>query len=319
MRGVVWGGDDLADLVVLAKGPSGSLLAQDQSDAAREERKKVVQAARTAIMNSETAGHGSVVGFVSPPTTESLTSEALAFDVASSIGAVGRKVMVIDLAFSDQARETTAKHAEVDEALRLLFASGDSDLATIRSLATDVIAHAQGLTPSVAALVAESGTVDPSDILAGRPLGELVDQASLLYDFVLVVQPPRNLVPGSDSLHLLVQQQVLVATRGRTTVAELTSEVGANASGRPRILGVVLLTKSGLFRRLAGFRKSDPPLLERRIDPATNGAAWSTGATNSQGSLDGKHVSHPELSEAGESDLDVRQPVQSSISQSDSQ
>ncbi len=238
-RGVVWHTSDVKGLAVLTEGPAYSLGSDNLTDAERQRRKRSVQAIRSSIIRASREEEGVVVGFAAPSSTDSLVREDLAYDVAASVSAVGRSVLVVDLGFRPKTGLETFLMGE-GGGLRELFDSVVSDEETIRNRAAAVIAAADTLSPGLDVLVADADVIDPADILAGRPLSELLDQAREGYDFVIVIQPSTSVVSGAG-VDAYLQQQIIVCTRGKTSVREIEAEAIPPTAPHVQMVAVAIL------------------------------------------------------------------------------
>ncbi len=237
-RGMVWQADDVKNVDVLAEMPAAPLDSRYLTDLERQRRKRSVQAIRSSIIASGGAGRGTIVGFAAPPSTRPHAREVLAYDVAKSLGAVGRSVLVVDLGFSDLARPGFESGDE--SGLRELFRSATEDEATIRERAETTIASAQNRGPGFDVLVANSDVIDPADILAGRPISALLEQSRRQYDVVVVIQPVATVTAGAG-IDAYLQQQIIVCTRGKTRVSEIAAQSIQGRGGMVQMVAVVIL------------------------------------------------------------------------------
>lgn len=89
-------------------------------------------------------------------------------------------------------------------------------------------------------LTADSDVIDPADILAGRPLTELLNQAREQYDVVLVIQPTTTVNSGAG-VDAYLQQQVIVCTRGKTRVSELHTIAIPRDAAHVQLVGAAIL------------------------------------------------------------------------------
>ena len=237
-RGIIWQAGDIKTLPVLAEGPGVSINATDITDLDRQRRKRSVQAIRSAIIGAGRIGGGTIVGFASPPSTDPDVRDDLAFDVASSLSAVGRSVLLVDLGFTGNSLSAGPIHDR--SGLRELFDSVTDDEATIRERAAIAIQQAERRTQGLDVLTADSDVIDPADILAGRPLTELLEQARERYDIVAVIQPTTTVNSGAG-VDAYLQQQVIVGTRGKTRMSEINSTAIARDAAHVQMVGVALL------------------------------------------------------------------------------
>lgn len=264
-RGIVWATGDVKTLPVLTEAPGYSLGSSELTEIERQRRKKSVQAIRSAIISAANR-EGTVVGFGAPLSTDSLVREDLAYDVAASVAAVGRSVLVVDLGFREKSGLETFLMGE-GGGLRELFDSVADDEETIRQRAASVIAAADNLGPGLDVLVADANVIDPADILAGRPLSELLEQGRRQYDIVIVVQPTTTIVSGAG-VDAYLQQQIIVATRGKTTVSEIAAEaIPLNASHVQLVAVAIVVPDPGSNRRKGTDSSSYSQSREEAPDP----------------------------------------------------
>lgn len=248
-RGIVWQAGDIKNVSVLAEGPAIGINDRDATDLDLHRRKRSVQAVRSAIIGAGRLGQGTIVGFASPPSTDPDVRDELARDVAVSLSTVGRSVLVVDLGFTG----TGPVPADDGSGLRALFHSVSDDEHTIRERAASAIQSADRHGPGLDVLTADSDVIDPADILAGRPLTELLNQARDEYDVVLVIQPTTTVNSGAG-VDAYLQQQVIVCTRGKTRVSELnTIAIPRDAAHVQMVGAAILVPDSGERpRRLGG-------------------------------------------------------------------
>jgi hypothetical protein len=251
MRGIVWQAGDIKNVSVLAEGPAISMNDRDATDLELQRRKRSVQAVRSAIIGAGRLGQGTIVGFASPPSTDPDVRDDLARDVGASLSAVGRSVLMVDLGFTG----TSSSRATDGSGLRALFHSVVDDENTIRERAAAAIDSADRRAPGLDVLTADSDVIDPADILAGRPLTELLNQARDQYDVVLVIQPTTTVNSGAG-VDAYLQQQVIVCTRGKTRVSEL------NTIAIPRDAAHVQLVGAAILVPYSGDRQRSTELIE---------------------------------------------------------
>lgn len=235
-RGIVWQAGDVKNVSVLAEGPAIGMNDRDATDLDLHRRKRSVQAVRSAIIGAGRLGQGTIVGFASPPSTDPDVRDELARDVAGSLSAVGRSVLVVDLGFTG----TVPGQATDLSGLRALFHSVSDDENTIREKAAAAIYSAERRAPGLDVLTADSDVIDPADILAGRPLTELLNQAREQYDVVLVIQPTTTVNSGAG-VDAYLQQQVIVCTRGKTRVSELHTIAIPRDAAHVQLVGAAIL------------------------------------------------------------------------------
>ncbi len=270
-RGIVWQAGDVRTVPVLAEAPAAALDSRALTDMERQRRKRSVQAIRSAIIGSGEADQGSIVGFAAPASTEPGMRDALAYDVASSISTVGRSVLLVDLGFSDSSDYSFSKRDS--SGLRDLFDSVTDDEETIRQRADAAIASAESRGHGLDVLVADSDVIDPADILAGRPVSELLEQGRQRYDVVIVIQPTTTVTPGTG-VDAYLQQQIVVCTRGKTRVSEIAAEsIQANAPHVQLVAAALLVPVSGAERARRGSGPASAQELGSRGEGSVVGMA----------------------------------------------
>ena len=264
-RGIVWQAGDIKNVSVLAEGPGIGMDDRDATDLDLHRRKRSVQAVRSAIIGAGRLGQGTIVGFASPPSTDPAVRDQLARDVSASLSAVGRSVLMVDLGFTG----TTAGRATDGSGLRTLFHSVSDDENTIREKAASAIHSAERRAPGLDVLTADSDVIDPADILAGRPLTELLNQAREQYDVVLVIQPTTTVNSGAG-VDAYLQQQVIVCTRGRTRVSELHTIAIPRDSAHVQMVGAAILVPDSGERRRRPIETSEEDGQSEQFDKVSS-------------------------------------------------
>lgn len=261
-RGIVWQAGDIKNVSVLTEGPAVGLDSADATDLDLHRRKRSVQAVRSAIIGAGRLGQGTIVGFASPPSTDPDIRDEFAHDVGASLSTVGRSVLVVDLGFTG----TNISDGPIHDGsgLRQLFDSVGDDENTIRERATAAIQSADHRAPSLDVLTADSDVIDPADILAGRPLTELLNQAREHYDVVLVIQPTTTVNSGAG-VDAYLQQQVIVCTRGKTRVAEMNTIAIPGDSAHVQLVGAAILVPQPGIDRSARKLDSSNASRERAV------------------------------------------------------
>lgn len=268
-RGIIWQAGDIKNVAVLAEGPGIGMNDRYATDLDLHRRKRSVQAVRSAIIGAGRLGQGTIVGFASPPSTDPDVRDELARDVSASLSAVGRSVLVVDLGFTGTGSVT----ATDGSGLRALFHSVSDDENTIREKAASAIQAADRRGPGLDVLTADSDIIDPADILAGRPLTELLNQARDQYDAVLVIQPTTTVNSGAG-VDAYLQQQVIVCTRGKTRVSELNAIAIPRDAAHVQLVGAaILVPDSGERPRRPVSGDEDERLSEQYAASGTEGKA----------------------------------------------
>jgi hypothetical protein len=252
-RGIVWQAGDIKNVTVLAEGLALGMNSADATDLERHRRKRSVQAVRSAIIGAGRLGHGTIVGFAAPPSTDPDVRDELAYDVAGSLSSVGRSVLVVDLGFTGTG--VSGGMANDGSGLRHLFDSVAADENTIRERASAAIESADRRSHGLDVLTADSDVIDPADILAGRPLSELLNQARDEYDVVLVIQPTTTVNSGAG-VDAYLQQQVIVCTRGKTRVSEINTVAIPSDAAHVQLVGAAILVP---IAGNARSRRQGPP------------------------------------------------------------
>jgi hypothetical protein len=139
--------------------------------------------------------------------------------------------------------------------LRHLFDSVAADENTIRERASAAIESADRRSHGLDVLTADSDVIDPADILAGRPLSELLNQARDEYDVVLVIQPTTTVNSGAG-VDAYLQQQVIVCTRGKTRVSEINTVAIPSDAAHVQLVGAAILVP---IAGNARSRRQGPP------------------------------------------------------------
>lgn len=274
-RGIVWQAGDIKNVAVLAEGLALGMNAADATDLERHRRKRSVQAVRSAIIGAGRLGQGTIVGFAAPPSTDPDVRDELAYDVAGSLSAVGRSVLVVDLGFTGTG--VSGGRANDGSGLRHLFDSVAADENTIRERASAAIESADRRSHGLDVLTADSDVIDPADILAGRPLSELLNQAREEYDVVLVIQPTTTVNSGAG-VDAYLQQQVIVCTRGKTRVSEINTVAIPSDAAHVQLVGAAILVPIAANAR---SRRQGPPGMGNLDE--TSAGMYATSGTEDRG------------------------------------
>lgn len=96
---------------------------------------------------------------------------------------------------------------------------------------------------------------NPSELLAGQRIGEILVAVSSLADVVLVDTPPALAATDAALISERVDATVIVVSAGRTTRDQLARTIEAMQRVRAPLVGVVL---NGLVTRRASARRTDP-------------------------------------------------------------
>lgn len=94
------------------------------------------------------------------------------------------------------------------------------------------------LSPTLAVLPAGHPNQDPMHGLTSLRMSQILDEASEMFDWVIIDSPPVGILPDAKLLARMVDNVVFVVAAGKTPYGAI--QRAADALGRDRILGVVL-------------------------------------------------------------------------------
>lgn len=94
------------------------------------------------------------------------------------------------------------------------------------------------LSPTLAVLPAGHPNPDPMHGLTSLRMSQILDEASEMFDWVIIDSPPVGILPDAKLLARMVDNVVFVVAAGRTPHGAIQRAV--DALGRERVLGVVL-------------------------------------------------------------------------------
>lgn len=94
------------------------------------------------------------------------------------------------------------------------------------------------LSPTLAVLPAGHPNQDPMHGLTSLRMSQILDEATEMFDWVLIDSPPVGILPDAKLLARMVDNVVVVIAAGKTPHGAI--QRAADALGRDRILGVVL-------------------------------------------------------------------------------
>ncbi|HEX4484124.1 MAG TPA: polysaccharide biosynthesis tyrosine autokinase [Solirubrobacteraceae bacterium] len=171
--------------------------------------------------------------FVVTSAIESEGKSTVAVNLASSLAAVGRKVILVE---SDMRRPTAAMQLELPAGVR-----GLSDLLVSGARAEEFL-----VTPDrePGLLVLPSGTIPPNsaDLLSAGRMGEVLQELREAADIVIVDCPP--LLPVADTRVLLrlaeVDGVILVARAGLSRRDRVTDSLRVLRQSNKRVFGLVI-------------------------------------------------------------------------------
>ena len=130
------------------------------------------------------------------------------------------------------------------------------------------------LSPTLAVLPAGHPNHDPMHGLTSLRMAQILDEASRMFDWVIIDSPPVGILPDAKLLARMVDNVVLVIAAGTTPFGAIHR--AADALGRDRVLGVVLnrvdpktaAPGANQYYRYYGYRdgaNGDKPGLLRRL------------------------------------------------------
>lgn len=168
-----------------------------------------------------------VLQITSPDTGDGKTTTICGLAVA--MASLGRRVVIVD---GDMRRPRLHEVFQVPNVFGLssVLVGGDPGQAQLPA-------------PGVERLwIVPSGPVpaNPSELLAGRPMAELLHELKGSYDFVLVDSPPVLPVTDATLLAAWADATVLVATQRRTTARQVKSAVDRLRQVEAPLVGTVL-------------------------------------------------------------------------------
>jgi hypothetical protein len=238
-RRTIWHSRDLVGIPVIAEGPRERESVLESSPNLRRLRRKAIQTIRSAIVSSLSGTEGSVVGFVGPQTTSSRALKDLSYEVSASMAGIGRSVLIVDVGFAALPGDTAS---EGGAGLTQLVGNVSDQDARIEERVTSVLDSASSMSPGLDILFADPDRVDPIDLLDGKPFKRLLERSIEVYDVVILVSPPDD-IASATRITTSLQQQVIVATRGRTSLDEIEAEAILGSPSGLRLRGVVLLER----------------------------------------------------------------------------
>jgi hypothetical protein len=239
-RRTIWHSRDLVGIPVIAEGPRERESVLESSQTLRRLRRQAIQTIRSAIVSSLSDTEGSVVGFVGPQTTSSRALKDLSYEVSASMAGIGRSVLMVDVGFAALPGDDPA--FEGGFGLTQLVGSVSDQDARIDERVTSVLDSASSMSPGLDILFADPDRVDPIDLLDGKPFKRLLERSIEVYDVVILVSPPDD-IASATRITTSLQQQVIVATRGKTSLDEIEAEAILGSPSGLRLRGVVLLDR----------------------------------------------------------------------------
>lgn len=236
----IWSGTDVVGVPLVAEGPLETESVPAATPEFRAERRRTIQNIRSAIVASlPSLDRGSIVGFVSPDSTDSKSLRDLSYDVSASMAWIGRSVLLIDVGFAaldDYGR------SEIALGLAKLAGNVSDHEDMIDNQVTETLESATPVLPGLNVLLADPEKVDPVDLLDGKPFSRLLERAVEVYDVVILVAPPADIAPSKRIITRL-DQLLLVATQGKTSMDEIESEILPVGASNILYTGVVLVRR----------------------------------------------------------------------------
>jgi hypothetical protein len=286
---------DLAPLVVLAEIP----ILKDDSGGHRanrrlQRRKQAIQQFRGSMIGVlESRSAPMAIGLSGLKTAPNET-RAVAAELAASLGAADRNVLVIDVDFRP-VQAPIAAAGSITLAGILDLARVDQEAAN--SQLKQVLNDGPEDHGTWRLLPAGNLGVDPTDVILSRPFGQLLAEAVTHTDLVLVPVPEEGSATLSDSLFQRLDGVVAVCRSRFTRERDLVSLASRLVDRRAELLGGVLLVgkrsrsgghlsrfnpRGGLSslraRRARRRQKANSPV-------AKSGNAKGTGVPGAQASL----------------------------------
>ncbi len=200
-------------------------------------RRADIQALRASLDGATASGPVSI-GVCGLGTSDAAVQE-LAADLASSVAASDRKVLLVDAVFSSPSElpEYDSGGKTLAEIVSFRVASEDAS-ADIKRF----IGDREPVAPELLAINAGHLTADPADVLAGRRFRELLDVARELVEVVIFATPHWG-DPATDVLTQRLNHFVLVGRAGRTSAVDLEDVVDDLQGRSATPTGLALLTR----------------------------------------------------------------------------
>ncbi len=277
VQGSVWTPRDMAQVPTLAEVPQHGSRVELRPRRYQAVRQKGIQSVRSAILGLYHAAGPTTIGFTALGTTEESTSE-LVMDVAKSLAAVGRSVLLVDgqLLGVPAFRDVVSGGATLAD-----LVVHDTDDAALSARMTGVLDACVQLAPNLGVLPGDPESVDAVDILASKSFRTLTQRAQERYDVVMVVGPSA-LSPFAYVMTGLVSAYVVVATVGKTRQRQIAQLATQFAGSRSRLIGAVLL---GIKPRRGWVPASD---LSRAAAEQAAAAAAMTAAAETVEEVEGE-------------------------------
>jgi len=229
---------------------------------ARGRRRTDIQALRAAL--DGVVAEGSVtIGLVGLGATDTAV-QALAADVAVSIAASGRDVLLIDAVF-----DAPSDLPEYGSTVSTL-----AGLVTYRATPEDarerfklVLGGSDRVTPEMLSFRAGLLDTDPVDVVAGRRFRELLDIAAEFADVVIVAAPKWG-HPETDVLTQRLDRILVVGRSGATSAIDLERVAQELSTCSAQPIGLVLLVRDHPIRRRIAhlLHLVNPPPISRSDD-----------------------------------------------------
>jgi capsular exopolysaccharide synthesis family protein len=239
---------------------------------------RVLEAYRTLRANVQLRSRGlplKVLMVTSPRPGDGKTTTAV--NLAASMGFSGRQVVLVD---GDLRAPRLAESLGIDHPVGL------TDVLLGADLASALVPLTGPGIPERAIWVLPSGRMppNPSELMAGRRLEDVMEQLRAVFSYVVVDTPPLLVVSDPGVLMRVVDGVVVVTRAERSDSHEVAEALERVARGPSTLLGVVLnasrerpaqpvrgLTRAPRARRRAGTPAFEPqPLRAYRVRPGTD-------------------------------------------------
>lgn len=165
--------------------------------------------------------------------------KAAVADLASSLAAVGKTVLLIDADFGSP---STFPEFESGGPTLARLLTVDADDAVFRVAVKETLEGLRAVVPGLWGLSAGDLDRRPADVVGSRRFDALVRESKEIADIVLLVTPEAA-EPATLTIAQRVDELFLVAKARSTTIPHLETVVDALGSRRARFLGAVLLDR----------------------------------------------------------------------------
>jgi Mrp family chromosome partitioning ATPase len=183
--------------------------------------------------------------------------QELAADLATSIAASGREVLLVDTIFDSPSHLPEYGSTGATLADMVASTATSEDLREELKLALD---DRDRVMSELLSVRAGQPDADPVDAVAGRRFRELLDVAAELVEAVILAAPQWG-HPETDVLAQRLDHIVLVGRVGVTTAIDIEDAADSVSTSRERPIGLVLLRSRrsfGVGSRIGGSHRSGP-------------------------------------------------------------